>query len=48
MEAPLSVLQHGTRYQTCIHINAISLKRLHVVNKITGSEGLGSEGQTLL
>lgn len=34
--SPLSVLQHRTRYQTSIQINAISLKRLHVVNKIGG------------
>lgn len=31
-----SVLQHRTWYQTGIQINAISLKRLHVVNKIAG------------
>lgn len=45
-QRPLSVLQHRTRYQTGIHINAISLKRLHVVNKIGGFRRcLGTKGR---
>lgn len=40
MDKPLSVLQHRTWYQKDIHINAISLKRLHVVNEIAGSNEL--------
>lgn len=43
----LSVLQHRTWYQTGIQINAISLKRLHVVNKIAGFQQLGTEGRSM-
>lgn len=43
----LSVLQHRTWYQTGIQINAISLKRLHVVNKIAGFQRLDTEGRSM-